>query len=180
MLYIVRHGKTELNVKKIYGGRIDIELLDEGRCEARKVREKLKNVKFDVIISSPLKRAIETAKIISNEKIIIDPRIIERDNGDFEGKPKSIVPSDFDFNNPNEHRFNVENIKEFRGRINSFLNDILEKYSNKNVLITTHAGVMIYIKCFFEGEPKDNDYDSYKPDNGEIFIYDNKERKFTK
>ena len=173
MLYIVRHGKTILNVKKIYGWRIDSELLEEGREEAKIVKEKLKNIKFDVIISSPLKRAIETAKIISNEKIIIDSRIIERDNGDFEGKPKGVVPSDFDFNNPNEHRFNVENILDFRNRINGFLNDILEKYGDKNVLIITHAGVMIYMKCFFEGEPKNNDYKSYKPNNGEILVYDN-------
>ena len=172
MLYIVRHGQTDLNKLKIYGGRIDSSLNESGIEDAKKAYLKLKNIKFDVVISSPYKRALETAKIITNHDIFTDDRIMERDNGELEGKTKDYLPNDFDFNNPNEHRFNVENINDFRNRINDFLNDILKKYSNKNVLIVTHAGVMIYIKAFFEGEPKDNNYLSYKPKNGEILIYD--------
>ena len=75
----------------------------------------------------------------------------------------------------------VENIKVFRGRINSFLKEVQEKYSDKNVLIVTHAGVIIYMRCFFEGDPKDGNYERYKPKNGEVITYDNSyNKKFTR
>ena len=176
MIYIVRHGKTDLNDLGIYGGRIDSHLNEEGIMEAKRIASKLKDIKFDVVISSPLKRAIETARIITKENIIIDDRIIERDNGELEGKYKKDVP-EIDFNDPNEHRYDIENIIDFRNRINSFLTDVIKKYQDKNVLIVTHAGVGIYMRCFFEGEPKDNNYLSYKLNNCEVIKYEVKNER---
>ena len=54
-----------------------------------------------------------------------------------------------------------------------FLNEIDTKYKGKNVLIVTHAGVCIYIKCHYEGEPKNNDYYSYKIGNCDVLTYEN-------
>ena len=58
MIYIVRHGETELNKLKIYGGRIDSLLNEKGRYEARIVKEKLRDINFDVVISSPYQRTM--------------------------------------------------------------------------------------------------------------------------
>ena len=85
MLYIVRHGETDWNREHRIQGHIDIPLNDQGKLDAANAKEKLKDVKFDVVFSSPLSRAIETAKIITDNEIIIDHRLIERYNGELEG-----------------------------------------------------------------------------------------------
>ncbi len=173
MIYIVRHGETNDNVIGRYAGRIDVELNEKGIKQAKELKEKLKDISFDLVFSSPLKRAYKTASIITNNEIIKDNRLIERDNGSLEGKLKSEIKEKIDFNDPNEKRFNIENIIVFRKRINSFLEEILNKYRGKNVLVVTHAGVGIYIRCFFEGEPKDGNYLSYKLNNCEVLEYNN-------
>ena len=46
-------------------------------------------------------------------------------------------------------------------------------YKDENILIVTHAGVGIYARCYFEGEPNNNDYSKYKIKNCEIIKYNN-------
>ena len=65
-IYVTRHGQTELNAKKLMQGRSDNPLNDTGREQARAAREKIGNIKFDALYSSPLSRAVETASIIGN------------------------------------------------------------------------------------------------------------------
>ncbi|MBQ9014347.1 MAG: histidine phosphatase family protein [Bacilli bacterium] len=88
MLYVVRHGKTDSNENGRYGGRIDVNLNEEGIRQAEEVALKLKDIKFEKVFSSPLSRAYKTAEIICKGKydIIKDERIIERSNGKLEGK----------------------------------------------------------------------------------------------
>lgn len=169
-IYIVRHGQTDYNLLGRIAGRIDIPLNDKGKQNAYDVKKKLKDIKFDKVYSSPLIRAYETAKIITNLPIIKDKRIIERDNGELEGRLKSEIIDMPDFNDPNETKYNIENIIDFKKRINDFLDDITKEDCD-NILIVTHAGVGIYMRCFFEGDPKDNNYISYKINNGEIIKY---------
>ena len=169
-LYIVRHGQTDYNVTGRFAGRLDIPLNDVGINEAYEVKNKLNGIKFDKVYSSPLSRALETAKIITDEDIITDETIIERSNGELEGKLKSEISSLPDFNDPNEKRFNIESITDFRNRINDFLDDITA-LDYENVLVVTHAGVGIYMRCYFEGEPKNNNYYLYKIKNCEIIEY---------
>ena len=172
MIYIVRHGQTDYNINGRYSGRLDIQLNKKGIEEAKIVKEKLKDIKFDIIYTSPLQRAYQTAKIIRDEDIIKDNRLIERSNGLLEGRLKSEVTDIIDFNNPSESRYNIENIVDFRNRIYDFFDEIT-KIKNKNILIITHAGVGIYARCYFEGEPKDLDYNMYKLNNCDILIYEN-------
>ena len=171
MIYIVRHGQTEYNVVGRYGGRIDVPLNENGINQAYELRDILKNIKFDYVFSSPLKRALETAEIICNNDIIKDDRLIERNNGDLEGKLKTEIDEFPDFNDPNETRYNIENIVDFRNRIYDFFNEIKNQYRGKDVLVVTHAGVGIYARCFFEGEPQDNNYMNYKMVNCDVLKY---------
>ena len=173
MIYFVRHGQTEWNKIGKMQGHKDIELNAEGKAQAQIVKEKLQGVKFDMVFSSPLKRARETAQIISNQDIVIDDRLIERYNGELEGKFKNEIEVFPDFNDPNDTRFGIESLDSFRGRINSFLTEIMEKYKGKNILVATHAGVCLYVRCYFEGEPKGNLYESYKLKNCEVLSYEN-------
>jgi broad specificity phosphatase PhoE len=171
MIYIVRHGQTNWNLEGRYQGRIDIELNETGIKQAERISEELKNVKFDKVFSSPLKRAYKTAQIIRNDKIIVDERLIERGNGKLEGKLKSECKDALDFTNPNETRFGIETLPIFRKRITEFFDDIIKNYKGKNILVVTHAGVSIYAKCYFEGEPKDGDYSKYKLKNCDVLKY---------
>lgn len=173
MIYIVRHGETDWNIEGRYGGRVDVPLNEKGLEQAKTTALKLQNIRFDLVFSSPLKRAYDTAKIITNNNIIIDNRLIERDNGDMEGKLKKDIPEKIDFNDPNEKRYNIESIVDFRNRINSFFDEITTKYKGKNILVVTHAGVGIYARCYFEGEPVDGDYLKYKIKNCEVINYHN-------
>ena len=173
MIYIVRHGQTDYNVEGRYGGRIDTELNQKGIEQAYELHKKLKNIQFDKVFSSPLQRAFKTAKIICKNRIIKDERIIERDNGELEGKLKTEITEKIDFNDPNEKRYNIENIIDFRKRINDFFEEITNKYRGKNVLVVTHAGVGIYARCFFEGEPQGGNYMQYKLNNCEVLQYKN-------
>lgn len=173
MIYIVRHGQTDWNLEGRYQGRIDVELNSTGLKQAQIIRDELKDIKFDKVFSSPLKRAYKTAQIVCDNNIIKDNRLIERCNGELEGKLKSDIKEFIDFNDPNEKRLGIESIIDFRKRIDDFFNDILKKYKGKNVLIVTHAGVGIYARCFFEGDPKDGNFNNYKLKNCEILKYDN-------
>ena len=63
-LYLIRHGETDYNKMKRNQGQIDIPLNEYGRELARKTREGLAEVPFDLCLCSPLSRARETAEII--------------------------------------------------------------------------------------------------------------------
>ena len=171
-IYIVRHGQTDWNVEGRYAGRIDVELNEKGIEQANIIKDELKNINFDMVFSSPLKRAFTTASIITNNEITVDKRIIERSNGKLEGKLKTEINDDIDFNDPNLTKYNIENINDFRNRIYNFFDEII-KYKDKNILVVTHAGVGIYARCYFEGEPSNNDYSKYKIKNCEVIKYEN-------
>lgn len=98
----------------------------------------LENKKIDFIITSPLKRAVQTAEIINsnmNKEIIIDKRITEMNYGTIEGKIycKDYWDMDYDCKS-----INGENISDFQKRIYDFIKDIKVKYREKNVLIVAH------------------------------------------
>ena len=173
MIYFVRHGETEWNKIGRMQGQIDIELNDEGKRQAKVVKEKLSNVKFDKVFSSPLKRALETVKIITDKEVTIDDRLIERYNGELEGKFKEEISEYPNFNDPNETRFGIETLDSFKNRINDFLNEITKEYKGKNVLVATHAGICLYVRCYFEGEPDGVLYEKYKLGNCEFLSYEN-------
>ena len=86
ILYLVRHGKTEYNTVKRYTGSTNVPLSEEGVAQAHKTAEMLKNIPFDVIVSSPLLRAKTTAEIIAEYHpdipIIFNDGFRERSFGD--------------------------------------------------------------------------------------------------
>ena len=90
-ILVTRHGQTSWNVLGKIQGQTDIELNETGRIQARETGESIKNEDIDLIITSPLKRARETAEIINknfNVNIIEDRRLMERCFGEYEGLTK--------------------------------------------------------------------------------------------
>ena len=90
-LALVRHGRTEWNRQRRMQGRADVPLDDHGRAQADAVGQLLSRAVWSVVVSSPLRRAAETARIIGARLGVVepvtDPRLIERDYGVAEGLP---------------------------------------------------------------------------------------------
>lgn len=164
-VFITRHGQTEWNALGKLQGRQDIKLNEVGKEQALTTGEKIKDEKIDIIITSPLKRARETAEIINkqfNVEIVEDDRLMERCYGDFEGitkvelKEKKIQYPEI--NNAcnylkNIDIFNMETIQDLCARIYECLDEITTKYKDENVLIVTHGSASIPIKCYFMKYP---------------------------
>ena len=135
MIYIIRHGQTDWNKIGRIQGHIDIDLNNQGKEQASVVKEKLKNIKFDKVFCSPLKRALQTAQTIYDGEIIVDERLIERYNGELEGKLNSEIKVFPDFNDPNDTSYGIEPLTSFRTRVKDFFEEISTKYKNKNISI---------------------------------------------
>ncbi len=92
--FCVRHGVTDWNRQGRFQGLTDIPLNDEGISQAQEAARRLRDVRFDYVVSSPLIRAVKTAEIIadaSGKTVVIDAGLIECDFGNFEGRPISEV-----------------------------------------------------------------------------------------
>ena len=170
----VRHGETDLNypVRRMQGIS-DYDLNINGIKQAEDIKNKLAEEDFDIIISSPLKRAKRTAEIINELKkidIIFDDRIIERNYGQLEGQlfKKEYCNLDYDFES-----IGGESINIYKARLKDFIFEIKKKYYNKKVLVVAHNGVISVISCILEGEPEDKNFENRGIKNGEIkeFIF---------
>ena len=149
MLYIIRHGQTELNTKMLMQGRSDHPLNETGLAQAEEAagRFAAMGVKIDKVYSSPLIRALQTAKAIAPEaELVIDDRLIEMDYGPYEGMDlKNPAPEVLDFfkdfvNVPAPE--GMEPLPDVVKRLGVFLEEIREEAKNSNILISTHAIAM--------------------------------------
>lgn len=150
-IYLVRHGEVPHNALKQYNIK-DEDLTERGIKQAEKLREKIKNMEVDLIISSPLIRAKHTAEIINkNSKIILDDRIQERSCGDLSGQPIEVTNREEYWNYYTEIQYGTsENIQEFFQRVYNFLEELKTK-EYKSVLIVAHSGVSKAFSGYFEG-----------------------------
>jgi uncharacterized phosphatase len=91
-LYFVRHGESIRNLQRIFAGQYDTPLTDRGRDQARQAGERARHLAVNLIVSSPLSRALETAQIIASsigyplDTILVQEVFKERSLGTLEGK----------------------------------------------------------------------------------------------
>ena len=149
MLYIIRHGQTELNTKMLMQGRSDHPLNETGLAQAEEAARRLAamGVRIDKVYTSPLKRAVSTAeKIAPGSEIVIDERLIEMDYGPYEGmdlrEPAPEVRTFFmDFVNVPAPE-GMEPLDEVVKRLGRFLEDIKGEAETSDILVSTHAIAM--------------------------------------
>ena len=137
-LYVIRHGQTATNACKGMVGRKQIySLTEKGEQQAIDARGEVESIDYDFVICSPLERAKRTCELVNvkGKEVIEDDRIMERDCGEMEGKPKES----FDY--PHYWNYNYDfdfkgmtPIKEFVKTIWGFIDDIKQKYPNSNIL----------------------------------------------
>lgn len=150
-IFLLRHGETQWNAEgNKYCGRTDIPLTEKGIAQAQTVRGQLRDVSFEAIYSSPLKRAFHTAQIAGREKqVIIDDRLIEADFGSWEGKTKeTFIEEDaslwkhwLDDPTISKAGGNGETALDVIHRVDEFFTAVLNKHASGNILVVGHNGV---------------------------------------
>lgn len=177
--YIVRHGQTDWNAKRVIQGHTDIPLNETGAKQAKAVAQKLKDITFDLAISSDLVRAKKTAEIIALEsKLIIEAtdKLRERTYGIFEGKPSEIF-SDYleklrEMSREDRQTFkpdeSFESDNEVSTRTMTFLRETAVTNPGKTILVATHGGVMRMILLHL-GHFDYQSIDNYRFENTSYF-----------
>lgn len=152
MLYIMRHGKTDWNIRHKLQGRTDIPINDEGRQMAEHAAKEYRNVHFDICYCSPLIRAKETAEIVLRGRevpIITDDRLKEMGFGIYEGTENSFeipdCPINVLFQKPESYQAveGGESLEELYARTGEFLREIVTPAleQGKDILIVGHGAM---------------------------------------
>lgn len=174
-LYIVRHGQTDSNIKKVYDNfLLDEDINQVGIKQAKELRDKIKNIKFDAIYSSPLLRAKHTASIINvqNNEIIVDKRLQERNTGNLGGKSLECTNREEYWNYYSTIKYGTEeSMESLFSRVQDFLDELKTKGYDK-VLIVAHSGVSKAFNAYFNGIPKTGKFLNLGLKNGEIKKYE--------
>ena len=152
MIYIIRHGQTEKNKANLLQGRSEHPLNETGIQQAQEAGEWFgeHGIIFDSVFSSPLKRAIDTARIAAGKGsdflLNVDERLIEMEYGPYEGLDLRVPPpeiieffSDFVHNPAPE---GMEQLSEVTARVGAFLEEVRERAESEEILISTHAIAM--------------------------------------
>ena len=162
-ILLIRHGQSEWNKLNLFTGFKNIELSEQGIDEANKAGQNFKNlnIKFDIVFTSELKRAQETAKIILKNldqwdhlhgegKIITDINLNERDYGDLTGLNKKETADKFGEEQVHKWRRgysdqppNGESLEDVVRRVKIYfeesINPAIQRADNNNILIAAHG-----------------------------------------
>lgn len=171
-IYIVRHGETPANINKICGSELE-DLTENGVRQAEELREKIKNMSFDIIYCSPFIRARHTAQIINskNIEVMFDDRLSERSPGNLVGVSLNNTDREVYWDYYTDVKYGTEeNIRDFFARVYNFLDELKNKKYNK-VLVVAHSGVSKVFYAYFNGISKDGKFLKLGLKNGEIKQY---------
>jgi alpha-ribazole phosphatase len=182
-LIIARHGQTEGNKKRLLQGFLDIGLNEEGKKQAEKLAERLKNHNIEIMFVSPLKRARQTAEQIKKfhpkAKVIIDEDLKEINFGIFEGLSKEEIKKKYTrmYEEREKDKFNYrspegESIADVEKRAIKMLDKVLK--TKKDSIIVAHGTLNT---LFFKNLMKKS-YDEikkYKYNNTSVSIFNIKE-----
>jgi len=144
VLIVVRHGRTEANASGLLLGRADPPLDATGRAQASAVAAALAPLPRGTrIISSPLRRARETASLISREgPVDIDERWIEIDYGEYESRPIGDVPEKIWARWRSDPTFapdGGESIRSLGVRVAAACAELLPDVGETDVIVVTHV-----------------------------------------
>lgn len=174
-LYVVRHGQTIINVKKLINARNIIGINKKGKQEAENATKQIKNEKIDLIICSPLRRTKQTCKIINKNKtkVIYDKRILERNSRSmqFQLIEKLDFNQWYDTNKEKVYK-NSEGFKSILERVQSFLEELKIKYPDKSILIVTHGDICKAIYAYINNIKDAKEISLFNQKNCEIKKYE--------
>lgn len=143
---LIRHGETDWNAKGIIQGTLNTELNNRGKQQAESCAVYLSKGNWDLIISSPLIRAKDTATIIANKvslNVQVMDELMEKHYGEAVGSP--LIDKTL-------HDHVGEQFIHFKKRVLTGLNRVIENYDNKKIILVTHGDVIqVILTTLFHG-----------------------------
>lgn len=156
-LILIRHGETIENKKHITQGHTPGTLSKKGKEQASLLAKRLSDIRIDVIYTSDLRRAKDTARIIAKHhpeaRFVAEKRLRERSFGIYDGKHRDVVfekvwqRCDLGYRPPKGESF-----EEVRKRLEDFYKEILRKYDKETVLVVSHGGSLILLTGIIFGK----------------------------
>ena len=157
IFWIIRHGQTDWNLEGRYQGIKDTPLNETGIQQAEVAADKVTDVNFEAIYSSPLKRAYRTAESVARRQgldILVDRRLLEISQGKWEG----MLFSDIEKRYPelikkrkddplNAQAPDGETVTQVADRVQSFLKEVSLKHPQGPVLLVSHGLALAVFKC---------------------------------
>lgn len=175
-LYVLRHGETEWNTQNRICGVSDVPLTENGILQPEKAAEDIlkNNIKIDIIISSPLKRANATADVIAsavNLPVRLDARLTEHNYGVFEGKDRKTDGFLATKKNLCLRYIGGESAMNVAARVFPLIEEYKSgEYDGKNILFVTHGGVARVIHSYFD-RMTNEDFFGFALDNCRLMKY---------
>jgi len=175
-VYLLRHGETVGNVAGQYAGITDTPLNENGKQQAVDAHLRFEQTDFDVVLSSPLSRALDTARVVTDENIIELDGLMEMNFGEFEGMTFKEIEEKFPEDvkewkeSTKDYTFpGGESLRGFYEKVVRVYKEILETYQVEKLLIVAHSGV---IRSIIASEISENfdHYWRYNIDNCKVAV----------
>jgi len=154
---LIRHGETDWNTKQIFRGRKDIPLNEVGLVQAKAVGVSLSDIQIDAVYSSPLGRALETAKVLAESRSLeveLEEGFIDIDFGKWQGITHEKVKEEYEslyemwLKNPQMVTFpGGESLKDVRKRSIEALEKVINKHTGKMLAIVSHRVLNKVLLC---------------------------------
>ncbi len=176
-LYFIRHAESEANKQRIFGSRLQVPLTPAGRADAARIAGEFREItELSGIISSPLRRAMETARAFSDLfgcPVVPDERLAEQDLGPFTGMSYDAVKTMKEFEPDPLKRWNWhpggsgESYSMVADRVVDFLGSVSDFPAEGSWLMVTHAVFFRLLRGALENTLPE--YPAKFPNNGEIW-----------
>lgn len=178
-LYLIRHGQTDMNKRRKYQGSIETDLNQQGIVQAQRAAEALP-ANIDALVSSPMRRALQTAEIISTHTgipIDVMPQFRERAFGLFEGLSKTEIKHRFPdlWKHKPLRSFDVtppggESVDDVLERVRQGMEELLATHGHGQVAVVAHGFVARAIRGLTTTISRDTFFD-YTLANGDCATF---------
>lgn len=160
-LILIRHGETDWNVEGRYQGQADPPLNQQGLAQARQLAQKLRGVGLDVLYSSPLRRALQTAQILAEALDVplhTEPRLVEIHQGEWQTLLYTEIaaryPELFDRWQTEPWTVTIpggENIAQVQERVYAAVDEILSRHEGQCIGMVAHRLPITLLKIRYQG-----------------------------
>lgn len=152
-LLLVRHGRTQWNHDMRFQGQCDVPLNEEGVRQAELLRDRLRGERLDAVYSSDLARCRRTAEVIAQDRglpVVTSPALRECGYGLWEGRTLKEIRAEWP--ETVEARWRDpervappggEAFAQVRERVTAYLNDVVARHLEANVLVVGHGGCLL-------------------------------------
>lgn len=140
-VYLARHGRTSLNASGVLRGHLDPPLDAVGHQQAKWLAAALTLRGARLVVASPLRRAVETAQaiaVMAGIELVIDPRLIDRDYGQWAGQTKAAVEAQW---GSVDEAPGVEPAAEVRARAWGAITDAVQNARGEVAVLVSHDAV---------------------------------------